>query len=284
MSNHGSILTSRERRALSEMMAPHVARVTKHLGYLPRSDDSDSFANPWSIVFCTYLKAGYLHIIAFPPTSDVLIPPQPPQLVLVDSIPLVMRSRTIDDHLNRVRLAMALFTLQRHVVRFSDTWDDAIWPSEVVYEEYEEVIKPLGLCTPSPTADDSSDDEDWWDQPARDTEISFSDLDDDEEEGDKKIHSDEMVKQRPKAQVKEKKTQEDAKAATKTRTKTKAKADSQAKCKKKAKPRRVHGWAWLKKAYARCGQWENLANMSRVEAWIQDYDPHILEQTGTPID
>lgn len=168
MSGDGDKLTSREVGDLRKLMRPHLDLLSKHLDLL-RSNKllEDPILLPqWAVLFCTHMKAGYLHILAFTPAQDPN--GDPPEPILLDSLPVAMQADNSNAICGRLRVALALFTLQRHVVQFAGQWDDSVWPLNIIEDEYAWVVEETGVATPTPTAYLPPGDENtsWWDQPA----------------------------------------------------------------------------------------------------------------------
>ncbi|KAF7792434.1 hypothetical protein EIP86_003471 [Pleurotus ostreatoroseus] len=149
---NGYFVTEDEMCALSQAIEPHLRlfRLLKQYDNAivpPYSKTPDT--NP--TLFCTYLKPGFLHIIAFALTSkhnDAR-----PSGYIMDSLPLTLTADTNVDLINRMRVVLALFTLQRRVVRICDTWNSICWPHDVLIEEHEAIVEVTGISTPTPSAD-----------------------------------------------------------------------------------------------------------------------------------
>lgn len=113
----GSGISREELHDLKLVMDPHLPMV----GFTLRQDDvgaSEPAAWPgWATRFCIYLKAGFVHIVAFFLASHGRV-----DVCIVDSLPIVPIANSTVDLENRARLAIALFTPQRHVVCFSEQW------------------------------------------------------------------------------------------------------------------------------------------------------------------
>lgn len=163
MDGDGSVVTICEQDELSDLMTPYVHTMTEYLGHLRRRAGRRFRTPTWAILFCTYLKAGYLHILAFPPAQPSVT------AVLVDSIPISARNSSEEECRSRLRLATALFTLQRYVIRFAEHWDENVWPRTVFDQEYTKLVELLGYSESS----SSTDNGDWWHHPANPSEYRF---------------------------------------------------------------------------------------------------------------
>ena len=65
------------------------------------------------MLFATYLKAGFVHILAFLGDGSGRLA----EMHVVDTMAIALLVETREDLLDRLRLAMALFTVQGHVIR-----------------------------------------------------------------------------------------------------------------------------------------------------------------------
>lgn len=112
-------------------------------------------ANPqdveWATVLCTYLKCGFVHLLACKPVPgvDELI-----TVEVVDSLPVRMRIHQLDELEDRMRLVIALFTLQKHVVRFASRWYDIPLPGELMDREHLAIRQVTRMPTPSVSDDE----------------------------------------------------------------------------------------------------------------------------------
>ncbi|KAK7692924.1 hypothetical protein QCA50_004563 [Cerrena zonata] len=107
----------------------------------------------WMVVFSLYLKSGRLYILASHPNdwmSNFTI-----STSLVDSLPIQRTAQTNDDLGDRLRLAIALFSLQHHVVHVSRQLTN-IWPDDLLVEEHEAIVQVTGICTPNLSEDGDS--------------------------------------------------------------------------------------------------------------------------------
>lgn len=153
----GSNISPTEHMALARHMDPHLEVLKNYLEYheyyAEETDRAQSVDDSWAMLFCTYLKAGYIHVFAFSPWDDEGIK----RGRLVDSLPIVTRCETRAQLLDRLRLAMCMFSLQRHLVRFCEHWDIALWPDELLWGEEAACDFPQDrACTPDTTGSQST--------------------------------------------------------------------------------------------------------------------------------
>ncbi|PSS37930.1 hypothetical protein PHLCEN_2v222 [Hermanssonia centrifuga] len=164
MASNGFVVTTEELNAVVELMEPHLRLMSMYQLQVSKSRNMPSSAlGPTGTLFCTFLKAGYIHILAFP-ASEASYPQ------ILDSLPLTLECRSEGDLRDRMRIAIALFTLQRHVIRICSEWDDAYWSADMLLEEHDCIVDTTGLATPSPSADLILGDTSWWDDPTWDSE------------------------------------------------------------------------------------------------------------------
>lgn len=147
----GQFVSEEEMASLIEAMRPHLnlfASLRHYKDVMIPSYAPHVKAQP--TLFCTYLKRGFLHILAFALSGhdDSQVSGH-----LVDSLPLSLEYATQEDLSDRLRIVLALFTLQRQVVRICDGWNSICWPPSVLIDEHEAIVEVTGLTTPSPSAD-----------------------------------------------------------------------------------------------------------------------------------
>ncbi|CAL1706372.1 unnamed protein product [Somion occarium] len=138
---NGSAITNRELNDLKILMAPHLRVVSMAFG----GDGNDEYTllPTWATLFAIFLKAGVVHIIGFTllraeggPVIDACV---------VDSLPITMIMNDLKDLEDRLRLTIALFTLQTHVVRFSAHWADIVWSDTLLGEERQAILYVTGI-------------------------------------------------------------------------------------------------------------------------------------------
>ena len=148
---HGSHLTSDELSSLSKTMEPHL-RVfhlhRHHPGVVIPPDASTVPENP--TLFCTYVKPGFVHILAFSLPDDETAAVA---CHIVDSLPVSLSCESDDDLLNRMRIVTALFTLQRQVIKICEAWSVICWPADIMDDEHEAIMEMTGICTPTWSVD-----------------------------------------------------------------------------------------------------------------------------------
>ncbi|CAL1711510.1 unnamed protein product [Somion occarium] len=131
---------------LKTVMGPHLRMV----GFALTQEDvgaSEPAAWPtWATLFCTYLKAGFVHVMAFFLTSHGRV-----DVCVVDSLPIIPIAHSVMDLENRARLSIALFTLQKHVVRFSEQWRKFTWPHQLLKEEHDAIVEVSGVSSRGPS-------------------------------------------------------------------------------------------------------------------------------------
>ncbi|THG92555.1 hypothetical protein EW026_g8382, partial [Hermanssonia centrifuga] len=162
MSGDGSTIGSDELESLTHIMRPHLQVMAMHAQHpLPLLKDALDYVLEVPILFCTYLKRGFLHIIAFHfETKSTVTDPGSSSAYLVDSLPLTLACDTQGDLMDRMRILVALFTLQRHIVRLCSGSSERSWPQDLLDEEQQWIIEETGVPTPSPSVGGSSDSSD----------------------------------------------------------------------------------------------------------------------------
>ncbi|PSR70906.1 hypothetical protein PHLCEN_2v13220 [Hermanssonia centrifuga] len=156
MDSVGSSVTSHEIDDITQLMKPHLQLMRLYSTYYQKSHPSAQFA---PTLLCLFLKAGYLHILSFASgtcESSALTGQ------LIDSLPFALQCQSDDGLLDRMRIAMALFTLQRHIAKICSEWDESCWPRDMLADEHECIVDVTGVSTPSPTAYVDHNDKSWW--------------------------------------------------------------------------------------------------------------------------
>ncbi|KAF7796104.1 hypothetical protein EIP86_007275 [Pleurotus ostreatoroseus] len=132
-------------KALKEIMRPHLLVFGSFAQYKPFVPDT-LIVDPRPYLFCTYIKPGFLHILAFCRAGRSSV-----KAYLVDSLPLALNCESHEDMKNRLRAAIALFTLQNEVVKISEAWGSICWPVDILADEHEAVVEVTGICSPTPS-------------------------------------------------------------------------------------------------------------------------------------
>ncbi|KAF7796103.1 hypothetical protein EIP86_007274 [Pleurotus ostreatoroseus] len=127
------------------MMRPHLQVFDSYTQYKTFVPDNVAI-DPRPYLFCTYIKPGFLHLLTFRLTDQSDI-----KAYLIDSLPLALECRGVEDMKNRLRAAMALFTLQKEIVRLCEIWGMISWPAEVLADEHEAIMEVTGICSPTPS-------------------------------------------------------------------------------------------------------------------------------------
>ncbi|PSS22611.1 hypothetical protein PHLCEN_2v3086 [Hermanssonia centrifuga] len=156
MNSVGSSVSPQEINDITQFMKPHLQLMRLYSTYYEKSHPSAQFS---PTLLCSFLKAGYLHILSFASGTSEL---STPTVQLIDSLPFTLQCESEDNLLDRMRIAMALFTLQRHVAKICSEWDDSCWPRESLADEHECIVDVTGVATPSPSAYMDHDDKSWW--------------------------------------------------------------------------------------------------------------------------
>lgn len=153
----GSVISTQELSELSAVMTPHV-RVYQHFRlYEDRATVlGDIHVNTTPTLFCTLIKPGFLHLLAF--SQDGL---DGTRASLIDTLPLSLYAKTSRQLVDRLRIVIALFTLQREVVKISEMWGSICWPHDVLVEDHLAVVEATGLSTPTPSDVPSSHAPSW---------------------------------------------------------------------------------------------------------------------------
>ncbi len=158
MDSVGSSGTPHEIDDITRLMKPHLQLRRLYSTYYGKSHPSAQFV---PTLLCLFLKAGYLHILSFA-SLGTCESSSAPTAQLVDSLPFALQCENEDSPLDRMRIAMALFTLQRHVAKICSEWDDKCWPREMFADEHECIVDVTGVATPSPSAYVDHNDRSWW--------------------------------------------------------------------------------------------------------------------------
>ncbi|KAF7796417.1 hypothetical protein EIP86_007594 [Pleurotus ostreatoroseus] len=142
-------------------MEPHL-RVfhlrQRHSGVVIPPDASAIPEDP--TLFCTYVKPGFVHLLAF-----LLADEEDAEVVchIVDSLPVALSCGSDEDLLHRMRIVMALFTLQRQVIKICEAWSVICWPEDITADEHEAIMEVTGICTPTWSVDLPPRDSEEWD-------------------------------------------------------------------------------------------------------------------------
>ncbi|KAF7796416.1 hypothetical protein EIP86_007593 [Pleurotus ostreatoroseus] len=161
MDEDGGYLSDNELSSLSKTMEPHL-RVyhlrRRHPGLIIPPDASPIPDNP--TLFCTYVKPGFVHVLAFSLANE-----ENAEVAyqIVDTLPVALSCESDEDLLNRMRIIMALFTLQRQVVKICEAWSVICWPADITEDEHEAIMEVTGICTPTWSADLPPRDSEVWD-------------------------------------------------------------------------------------------------------------------------
>lgn len=147
LNDDGDKILQDEMNALIEIMQPHLQLFDSYTGY-PTFVPDTIVVDPHPYLFCTYIKPGFLHILAFRHGET---DHAPAEAYLVDSLPLALDCQSVEDMRGRLRAAMALFTLQNEVVKICEAWGAVSWPVEVLEDEHEAIMEVTGICSPTPT-------------------------------------------------------------------------------------------------------------------------------------
>ncbi|KAF7796418.1 hypothetical protein EIP86_007595 [Pleurotus ostreatoroseus] len=161
MDEDGSFLSADEQSSLSKAMKLHLDVYHLHRRY------SDAIVPPGApsafkipILCCVYVKRGFVHILVFwlPEEENAEV-----SCYVVDSLPVGLNCETDDDLLDRLRIVIALFTLQRQVIKICEAWSAICWPTDVLADEHEAIVEETGICTPTPSGDLPPSDSPLWD-------------------------------------------------------------------------------------------------------------------------
>lgn len=139
MTGDGSHISEDELTSIRNIMAIHLRPVQFALRWTGKEKHVP--------VLCTYLKRGFIYLIACKLThydDDYLV-----NVEVIDRLSVKTRVKRVDDFEDRMRLVMALFTLQRHVVRFASYWSELALPGELMDQEQVAIVAVTGMQTPS---------------------------------------------------------------------------------------------------------------------------------------
>lgn len=147
MTESGQHISNNELSAMKDLMAAHLRPIQSALTYAEGNDLENG--PEWSTVMCTYLKRGFVHLLAFSAQEEngqFTV-----GVELIDSLLINMKVEDlyIAELEHRMRLVIALFTLQKHVVRFASHWHAIVLPGELMDDEHEAVVEMTGLCSPT---------------------------------------------------------------------------------------------------------------------------------------
>lgn len=158
----GCSVSRKELSELSRAMEPHLnlLRLRRHYSDISISPHTPPL-NKQPTLFCTYLKKGFVHILAFAFANSRT---SVPDAHLLDSLPLELHCEADKDLVDRMRVVIALFTLQRQVVRICDSWSSICWPPDILADEHEAIVEVTGVCSPTPSADVPPRDSPLWDR------------------------------------------------------------------------------------------------------------------------
>ncbi|KAF7796419.1 hypothetical protein EIP86_007596 [Pleurotus ostreatoroseus] len=161
MDEDGGCLTGDELLSLSKAMESHL-RVyhlqRRHPGVIIPPDASIIPEDP--TLFCLYVKPGFVHILAF---SLADVEGAAVACHIVDSLPVALSCESDEDLLDRMRIVMALFTLQRQVIKICEAWSVICWPAVIMDDEHEAIMEVTGICTPTWSMDLPPRDSEIWD-------------------------------------------------------------------------------------------------------------------------
>ncbi|KAJ3555416.1 hypothetical protein NM688_g2591 [Phlebia brevispora] len=149
-------VTANEKKILKRIIAPHLRLFRGYccMGFTI----SGAEVNPNPTLFCTYVKRDYVHLLSFshdhPEISRITTR-------VLESFPLSLDFKSREDLYNRLRIVMALFTLQRQIVKTCENWGSICWPVDILTDEHAKIIDVTGINTPTPSEEGSSCDTDY---------------------------------------------------------------------------------------------------------------------------
>lgn len=135
-----SAVASSELDELKLLMKPHLQILRDRMAISVHDANASC-----RTLLCTYLKPGYIHIFAFTLQAVSL----ETQVTFIDTLPVMKIAEGIEDLHDRLRLAIALFSLQRHVIRYCTHWASLPWSPSTLADEHEAILQETGICTPS---------------------------------------------------------------------------------------------------------------------------------------
>lgn len=159
LDDHVPVISDEEILGLTEAMEPHLRLFRLRREYkddIVIQEGPPASAEP--TLFCTYLKNGFLHLLAFTYGHE-----QSSHISsrLLDSLPLNLRCETDEDLCDRMRIVIALFTLQTEIVKISEAWGCICWPLELLVDEHEAIVEVTGQRSPSPSEAYVDDTPEW---------------------------------------------------------------------------------------------------------------------------
>ncbi|KAF7796408.1 hypothetical protein EIP86_007585 [Pleurotus ostreatoroseus] len=157
----GSCLTGDDLLSLSKAMEPHLRVFHLHRRHPGVIIPPDTATIPDdSTLFCTYVKPGFVHILAFSLANeeDATV-----ACHIIDSLPVVLSCENDEDLLDRMRIVLALFTLQRQIIKICEMWSMICWPADIMDDEHETIMEMTGISTPTWSVDLPPRDSEEWD-------------------------------------------------------------------------------------------------------------------------
>ncbi|KII84234.1 hypothetical protein PLICRDRAFT_32601 [Plicaturopsis crispa FD-325 SS-3] len=115
---------------------------------------------PWAIMYGIFQKCDTVHIVAHLPSWDPSTHECHYHAILVDSLPFAPRTTSMqspEQTLARLRVAIALLTIQKHCARLRAVWEDGLpglaWPQAIVDYERALADEVTGIVSPMPSVE-----------------------------------------------------------------------------------------------------------------------------------
>lgn len=120
ITNNDHCISDDKVKDIKNLMAIHYQPILSAL-----SDNKEKIPE-WAMMMGTFLKKGFIHLLAFSYTRGE----DGPMVCvdIIDSLPIQMTVKGLGELEDRMRLVIALFTLQNHVIRFASHWHEITLP------------------------------------------------------------------------------------------------------------------------------------------------------------
>ncbi|KAJ3556294.1 hypothetical protein NM688_g2110 [Phlebia brevispora] len=153
--DNGLRITNTELATLQDIMKPHLQlfQVVRDMALIT-VNGIEVDLNP--SLFCTYLKKGYIHLLSFRFDRR-----QSVRATVLDSFPVSLDYSSHEDLYDRMRIAMAMLTLQRKIAKICDDWGWICWSPDTLSREHDTIVEVTGINSPTPTESTELNDSDW---------------------------------------------------------------------------------------------------------------------------
>ena len=139
MADDGNRISGAELSALERLAAVHFQPIHSAL----KLADNEEIAPEWATIMATFLKRGFVHLIAFRCLGGGTAPII--NIEVIDSLPIQRSVNSLSELASRMRLVIALLTLRNHVARFATRWSK-IHMGAALLGEVHSMMVDLGSC------------------------------------------------------------------------------------------------------------------------------------------